>query len=310
MKIFKIKTGPCKSYDISRENFEQVTNRDKKYVLHSGDITRYYAVCPACDNPIMLLGMYEPMSDGRKNIGVHQKNDVKGIANYDRPRYVRCPLRSKNAGSLRKEFHRVPTTVDLDIYNTVRQQYDKVVFMIEDILGMKISRTLAKSFLEYYRDSGGYRYDYATMYNIPWVIPYMHPAFTLYKRRILPDSPLYSILKDTDGITLTEVKDKEDNVIGYIIEPDRKTYIQLTVILHKTCYENDTSYESMTARVIKEKVKKTSSGYYERTGEWDKIGEYLLDINQKRFPALIAEYGSEIWNSNMQELAKAELPEI
>ncbi len=310
MKIFKIKTGPCESFDISKENFEQATAKDKKYITRFGTETRYYAVCPACDNPITLLGMYKPLKDGRENIGAHQKNNIKGIADYEETRYLRCPLRSKNAGSLRKEFHREPTVLDLNIYNMVKEYYDKIIFMVEDILGLKVSRTLAKSFLEFYRDSDGYLYNYATMYNIPWVIPYMHPAFNLYKRQIIPDGPLYNILKNIEGVTLKEVKGKENNITGYIVEPDKKTYIQLAVMLHKTRFENDISYESMTARVIKEKVKRKSEEYYERTGEWEKIGEYQLDINLKRFPTLIEKHGQEIWNKDLIELAHGLLPEI
>lgn len=85
MKIFKIKTGPCQSYDISKENFEIATNKDEKYINKTGIKTRYFVICPACDNPIILLGMYKTMKDKCKNTGVYQKNNIKGIA-------VRCSV--------------------------------------------------------------------------------------------------------------------------------------------------------------------------------------------------------------------------
>ena len=45
-----------KALMINEENFYLATRERKPYVVDSGGVKSFYAVCPECDNPIQLIG--------------------------------------------------------------------------------------------------------------------------------------------------------------------------------------------------------------------------------------------------------------
>ncbi|MDO5399174.1 MAG: hypothetical protein Q4G33_14750 [bacterium] len=85
MRNFKLRTGLGKIYEIEKTTFEQLTNKSAPYYR---DGFGHYAVCPRCDNPIQILGLYtKPKLYGR-----HYTRSVKGLANYYQTNYEYCPL--------------------------------------------------------------------------------------------------------------------------------------------------------------------------------------------------------------------------
>ena len=57
MRRFKLVQGGGKPYGITKENFEKLTKKEKPYVMMGADgETRNFGICPACDNPIQLIG--------------------------------------------------------------------------------------------------------------------------------------------------------------------------------------------------------------------------------------------------------------
>ena len=94
MHRFKLKQGNEKSYEITKENFEQMTGRRKPYVETGADgITRYFGICPACDNPIQLIGLYKELKNTDNPYGKHYKKDA-AIAIHNEQAYQFCPYSS------------------------------------------------------------------------------------------------------------------------------------------------------------------------------------------------------------------------
>ena len=59
MKKFKLRTGKNQVYSLTKEVYEKVTLLRKPYRQQEKDgSTHYFAVCPACDNPIQIIGLY------------------------------------------------------------------------------------------------------------------------------------------------------------------------------------------------------------------------------------------------------------
>lgn len=52
MDVFKTHVGEGKALMINEENFYLATRERKPYVVDSGGVKSFYAVCPECDNPI------------------------------------------------------------------------------------------------------------------------------------------------------------------------------------------------------------------------------------------------------------------
>ena len=57
MRRFKLHTGKAKVYDLTKEIYLSETKKDAHYSITGKDgYKRNFAVCPACDNPIQILG--------------------------------------------------------------------------------------------------------------------------------------------------------------------------------------------------------------------------------------------------------------
>ncbi|MCS5465580.1 hypothetical protein NWO25_19660 [Enterococcus lactis] len=53
----------------------------------------YYAICPECDNPIQIIGLYkETQESGRKPYGKHHKGTIPYLAKYSEEDYLECPF--------------------------------------------------------------------------------------------------------------------------------------------------------------------------------------------------------------------------
>lgn len=77
MHRFKLSQGNGKLYDITKRNFEELTNKKKPYMLTGKDgQTRCFGICPACDNPIQLIGLYKKLENTDRPYGRHYNRDA------------------------------------------------------------------------------------------------------------------------------------------------------------------------------------------------------------------------------------------
>ena len=85
MDVFKTKPGIPESLHILEETFTNATNKQVPYYTEGehGRNARCFAVCPLCDNPIQIIGLYKAHDEGRKPYGRHYPKDILDLANYD-----------------------------------------------------------------------------------------------------------------------------------------------------------------------------------------------------------------------------------
>ena len=94
MDVFKTHVGEGKALMINEENFYLATRERKPYIVDSGGVKSFYAVCPECDNPIQLIGLLRRQQDSlpHRPYGRHIGHDVPGVAVYDEDAYLSCPF--------------------------------------------------------------------------------------------------------------------------------------------------------------------------------------------------------------------------
>lgn len=62
MRWFKLHTREYPVYELAKENYLTKTKKDKRYSAVGKDqCKRDFAVCPACDNPIQIIGVYKKL---------------------------------------------------------------------------------------------------------------------------------------------------------------------------------------------------------------------------------------------------------
>lgn len=87
MFVFKTSTGLREEFEINAANFMKTTGGRRPYKSVGRDGRNvYYAVCPACDNPVVLVGLYRNergMDRPRRPFGRHCGQDLGITGNGD-----------------------------------------------------------------------------------------------------------------------------------------------------------------------------------------------------------------------------------
>lgn len=91
MKKFKLHIGKNHVYPLTKEIYEDATLLKKPYKQQEKNgSTHYFAVCPACDNPIQIIGLYAKTDSTPGIYGRHYNRDTN-IAKHNEQMYRFCP---------------------------------------------------------------------------------------------------------------------------------------------------------------------------------------------------------------------------
>ena len=92
-----------KALMINEENFYLATRERKPYVVDSGGVKSFYAVCPECDNPIQLIGLLRRQQDSlpHRPYGRHIGDPLDhAVASFEGLRCLVRPQRHEGLGVL------------------------------------------------------------------------------------------------------------------------------------------------------------------------------------------------------------------
>ncbi len=225
MDSFKLKPGKNKVYSISEKLFSEVTGDEKPYCAKRGAQDSYYAVCPECDNPIQIVGLYKStIESGKKPYGRHYKGTIPHLAEYCEEDYELCdyanPEWKRPYGKRSPDSKIAKRTLAL-----LKEQYDRVVYVLSKEIEIKISNSLARELLRQYLISQGWRYNMATLNNLPWVLLEANGAHSLFGRYIQKDGELHKKLKESCATVDFQISD--DGKYVKIINNSKKEYVNI-----------------------------------------------------------------------------------
>lgn len=185
-------------YKISIENYQKDPGFDEPYFVNNA----CYALCPACDNPIQLCALYNRNENSPKPYGRHTGKDITDFAPFDNQKYNFCPYAS-HARGYNNYDELIKDGIDnstIEALEALRDNYDKVIYLLKKESGIRISNNLAKemliSFLGNGNENAGYLFYYFNKTNFPYVFANMCRDFSLKGRYINTETPLYNILKE------------------------------------------------------------------------------------------------------------------
>lgn len=172
MRKFKLRTGVSNPYEINAENFEKLTLKQEPYHKVGKDgVPRDFGVCPACDNPIQLIGLYKKLENTGRPYGKHYSRSLS-FAPYNETAYRFCPYSSNSREVTKESRKKELTDYERNIYNAVRDYFDLAVYIIQQETGIYVGERMARRILEDYLSAEGHMYYWATLYNIPWMLLY------------------------------------------------------------------------------------------------------------------------------------------
>lgn len=306
MKNYKLHTGLQEIYKItSKYDFEEKTGSDKNYRYVGDDgITRGLAVCPSCDNPIRILGFYKKL-DGRKPYAQHH-NKSTNIAVFDKSAYLHCP--NSNPGSKRQwdksSSKRQLSNYEKELYNIMRNNFDKVISFLNNKLSLYISCSTAERFLKEFVINSGCTNPDASIYNLPYILLLTSSKFNVVKMRVKKHTKLWNFIysRNINGIKLTSCHKLQDNIESNydIIDVNCNKYILLQCHFIK-----HVRYVNKEDEII-EKIEMRFSDSNKIPVNW--IYKENISIDQESFPNYCKKinYG----NKNLLEIAKKIMPPI
>lgn len=199
MDVFKLKPGRGLYYPIDDESFSTLTGRKPPYrVERANGKESLYAVCPLCDNPIQIIGLYRNTPEaGRKPYGKHIRKSIPNLAVYNQSDYDTCPYAnpSWSNAAVRQRSKDDPYTQKILAF--LREYFDIMIKTISEDVDMRISASIAGNMLHSYIANEAWNYRTSRgEHNLPWVMAQSDGAHRLFGQFIREDSDLCRIIKE------------------------------------------------------------------------------------------------------------------
>lgn len=236
MDVSKTRRGyDARVWHIDEQSFTQATGRDRPYRQMTMGGVSYYAFCPACDNPIQMIGLFRPQeeSKGRRPYARHTGTPVEGLGGFDEDAYVGCPYanpRHRRTRGRRCEHSRLGS----ELIRMMASGFDLVVAAWERSTGIHLSERSAEHALTRWRNDEAWR-DYGSSYlNLPQMLLYSAPAQNLVKHYIVKGSELCERLAALDRIRLEPTRSDR-----YVQVMPVGGYVRLSYVLTAHTYEQE-----------------------------------------------------------------------
>ncbi|WP_159970287.1 hypothetical protein [Pseudomonas sp. 8Z] len=277
MDVYKVRVDDTSATKITAANFERDTLKRPPYYQAgtAGGEPSHFAVCPACDNPIQIIGLYKKLAHTPNPYGRHHSRSVANLAEYDQDSYDFCPYSNPDREPDRTARRTRAEGLPEKILSLLIENFDSVIYMIEQSIGIKIGDALAKRMLLSYRDEQGHMYKAATLLNIPWIFAYMANAKSIARQRVFNNPEL---LINLSSALPNAAIDQEGKQEGVLKPANDKDYLDVNVsfIHHRIVQTGSTINETMKMIVFTHRGKQVIT-----------IHEQLIPFATDHFLALI-----------------------
>jgi hypothetical protein len=225
MDVYKLRVTDVGSKPIDKDEFERETCRREPWYQLKGDAKdAYFAVCPACDNPVQLIGLYKLPPNHTKPHGRHLRQGVPGLAPNDPEARENCPYfspRQHEPTARKARFDGVPRK----IVELLIEQFDRVVYVLEKQTGLSFSKAMLEKMLARYKGGRGFLYTGAALRNVPWIFAYMSDATDLFGQRVTGNDALQEALKLVSGAEISP----EGRLVPLVSAAGKKQFFDVKV---------------------------------------------------------------------------------
>lgn len=289
---FTTKYEPVLSFSDQdfKTKYEERVGNNPGYVQKVRGETKHLALCPRCNNPVAILGIYKKI-----NVAPHARHakevNIPNVAQYDEYKFQNCPYHNKRADYIKEYVDETEELQRQDLYKIAKEHYDKAIYLLQKETGIYITLAMAETLAENYVIMRAYNYIDATVYNIPWYLIYSFHGFPLYHMIIRKNSTLYKHLLQ-QGFVLKNSKIKE-----HIYVADNKGCLLTATNYRYVVDKNDNLNEWLDFSILRPD---------------DKVTDTLLYVAMDRFSIKVDSYyfGNLInysdWNPRQKVLHIAE----
>lgn len=298
MKYFKgdaKRTSP--KYEITIENFDKVTKRKSPFIQKSDKGTSMYGICPSCLNPIQIIGLTRKIKV--TPYGKHTGEDIDGLRSWNQIKYEYCPYAAKKVRREINEnelFSEITEDV-IELYDLLKNNFDRVVYVISKGFGIRCSPNFWRKSLQQYLANEAYCYPWLTDANLPYVFALMGMQHqNIYGQKILEGSDLFYALQKHPNVKFADISDDDK----YKVLLNKKGFLNLFVRFYghkQKAVSGETLKESImfcvddfqTNETLFEKCIEFDENYFINILSTDiskNRQQWLLDIAEEYMPPL------------------------
>lgn len=249
MEVFKTKDSKSMFIPINERNFEAATHQMPPYCIDAGEKRSYHAICPVCDNPITIVGLYQKEDSGRKPYGKHHKGTIPNLAVYNEEAYLNCPF---SHPTLKEHGKRNPTSkTSHELYKLMYDQFDRVIYIWNKTMPIFLSESFALEQLTKWVVNREWLNYSVTYFNLSYMLNYTGQAIPLLCRLVKEDSELATFLEKRKELDLIPSRRQ-----GYLkVVKASADWIDLHFHLTRQKYEvvEDSLRETMELHIIVDK---------------------------------------------------------
>jgi hypothetical protein len=290
---FKIEAGQRPAYAITKDNVEELLGRRAPWFRQGKyrEDDRHFGVCPYCDNPIQLKGLYIRRENSPRPYGSHSGNAVDGF-HFNALDLEFCPYKLTTHAHGKAQRRPMGPAAEKLIAMAV-SEFDRIVLILRDDFGFRFSDRFAGQMLDQWFDSRAYLYTGSHLRNLPWMVAYFAPAMSLFGQRIGDNAELTACIREkVPQAAVSEAGRLEKGTSWFVLN--------LQCLHHKAAVSDDdgTLMESLTLRV--QDFTTTNEAANAPT-----IYTKTIIFNPERFEALIHTPQAGTWrNENLLSLAR------
>ena len=193
MNIYKLKPSDTKFNMLSREGFEMTTKKIPPYYKKLDNNELHFAVCPACNNPVQIIGLNKKLQHTDRPYAKHYHKSIQGLADFDKEAFESCSLAHPRNDLSKNSRKPACTERERQILTSLQENFDQVAYLFQIYTGIVMSPKLAEEMLEWYVSEQGHLYRGASLINAPWIFAYLSQGKKMWGR-IIKDPELQKVL--------------------------------------------------------------------------------------------------------------------
>lgn len=231
MHRFKISNKwTAQDYDIDRVTFEKITGKRRPW-YPTPDELNPYALCPWCDNPIQIVGLYKVPKNTDNPYGRHTGKDIPSVARHSQMKYEYCPFASHSRAFGDPEERTDETEWSQEIKGLFIEECDAAVWVLQTSLGIKLTDKRVREIVKAFADNRGWLYPGITKQNLPYILGYLFARINLFGQGIKIESELDQVLRTELPNIRREVR---SGYAYYLSDKGGRFYsIRLSMLAHK-----------------------------------------------------------------------------
>ncbi|WP_426578007.1 hypothetical protein ACP179_08975 [Xenorhabdus stockiae] len=275
MKVFSTCTEPTKYIELTRGKYDEITKQHQRYIQQG----RRYALCPECQNPVMLINYDKDETEGQTLHARHYTKTVDGVADYSQIAYDNCNLAYPvNLDSALKRHSAASS-------NEIKKMYlahmDLIVPTLEQAINITFNENLRNTLIAHFGEMKGYEYRAVTIYNLPIALAYLSKSNELLNSIVNHDIA-EKITQRSASFQCVETpysKNKGEKDKKYFVNRkktgNKEDVIFLYFTHHKTIKKsnsedfNDESIKLHVAEMHKNAAPENAQIIYEKTISWN-----------------------------------------